>query len=206
MPTFRVIYPAAAQKFLAALPAATLPQSLSDQLFECIESYITLQEITAIASSSPTTALEVSKIRYLLFTLEGNLNEFYIFWQRLDTLLTRFERTYRRSVLNSALTAQFKMTRRLLEQENAAVISARSVHVHERRYFDRKSPLRRMSLDALEHPSDWLPHRRRDWKRVKVAKLRKARQRNDTVLRILKKALIGINRVLLRSDGTFVEP
>jgi hypothetical protein len=203
---FRVLYPAAAQKFLAALPTAKLPQSLSDELFECIESYVTLHEIHAIASSNPTGALGVSKIRYLLFTLEAHLNEFYIFWQRLDTLLTRFERTYRGSILNSALSAQVKIIRRLVEQENAAVISVRGMHVYKRRYFDRTSPLRRMSLDALEHPSDWLPPRRRDWKRIKAAELRKARQRNHTALRVMKKAFVGLNRVLMCSDGTIARP
>jgi hypothetical protein len=206
MPTFRVLYPAAAQKFLYALPTTTLPQSLSDELFECIESYATLQEITAIASSNPSGTLGVSKIRYLLFTLEAHLNEFYIFWRRLDALLTKFERTYRRSFLYSALNAQLNIIRQLIEQENVAVISVRGRHVHERRYFDRTSPLRRMSLDALEPPSDWLPPHRRDWKRIKVAELRKARQRNHTALRLLKKAFIGINRVLMRSDGTIAQP
>ena len=139
MPTFRVLYPAAAQKFLYALPTATLPQSLSDELFECIESYTTLQEITAIASSNPAATLGVSKIRYLLCTLEAHLNEFYIFWRRLDALLTKFERTYRHSFLHSALNAQLKIVRRLIEQENLAAISVRGRHVHERRYFDRSS-------------------------------------------------------------------
>ena len=115
MPTFRVLYPAAAQKFLYALPTTTLPQSLSDELFECIESYATLQEITAIASSNPAGTLGVSKIRYLLFTLEAHLNEFYIFWRRLDALLTKFERTYRRSFLYSALNAQLNIIRQLIE-------------------------------------------------------------------------------------------
>ena len=206
MPTFRVLYPAAAQKFLYALPTATLPQSLSDELFECIESYTTLQEITAIASSNPAATLGVSKIRYLLCTLDAHLNEFYIFWRRLDALLTKFERTYRHSFLHSALNAQLKIVRRLIEQENLAAISVRGRHVHERRYFDRSSLLRRMSLDALEHPSDWLPPHRREWKRIKVAELRKARQQNDTALRLLKKAFVGINRVLMRSDGTIAQP
>ena len=184
----------------------TLPQSLSDELFECIESYATFQEITVIASSKPGPTVGVSKIRYLLFTLEAHLNEFYIFWRRLDALLTKFERTYRRSFLHPALNTQLNIIRKLIEQENVVVISVRGRHVHERRYFDRTSPLRRMSLDALEHPSDSLPHNRRDWKRIKVAELRKARQRNHTALRLLKKAFIGINHVLVRSDGTIALP
>jgi hypothetical protein len=45
---FRVLYPAAAKRLLAALPTAGFPQSMSDELFECIESYVTLHEIHAI--------------------------------------------------------------------------------------------------------------------------------------------------------------
>jgi len=201
-----MLFPSATEKFLQGLPSAGLPKPLLDELFECIESYATLDDASAIAAYNPSASLRVSKVRYLLFALEAHVNEFYIFSQRLDALLTRLERTYRSSEVSAALRAQLKSARQLIAAERSSTVALRGRHVHQRRYFDNTSPLRRMSLDALRHPFDYPAPERRLWKRIKVLELRRLRQRNHTALRLLKLAFIAINRVLLLPHGAIIPP
>jgi hypothetical protein len=201
-----MLFPSATQKFVAALPIVAFPIALSDELFECMESYATLHDISAIAAYNPSGFLSVSKIRYLLFALEAHFNEFYIFCQRLDSFLTRLDKAYRRSAVRVALQTQLDSTRRLVAHERSSIVAIRGKHVHQRRYFDRTSLLRRMSLDAIRHPSDYLPSDRKQWKHMKVVELRRVRQRNHAALCLLKIAFVGINRVLLSSSGTIIPP
>jgi hypothetical protein len=200
-----MLFPPATEKFLEALPRTTLPEPLLDELFECIESYATLDDASAIAAYDPSSSLRVSKVRYLLFALEAHVNEFYIFCQRLDALLSRFERTYRSSAVSAALRAHLQTARQLIAAERSSIVALRGRHVHQRRYFDHTSPLRRMSLDAVRYPSDHLPPERRHWKKIKVVELRRLRHRNHTALRLLKIAFVAINRALL-SRGAIIPP
>jgi hypothetical protein len=201
-----MLFPSATEKFLRALPSATLPKPLLDELFECIESYVTLDDASAIAAHDPAASLRVSKVRYLLFALEAHVSEFYIFCQRLDALLTRFERTYRSSKVSAALQPQLKRARQLIATECSPIVALRGRHVHQRRYFDHTSPLRRMSLDAIRHPTIRLTPEKKHWKRIKVLELRRLRQRNHIALRLLKFAFVSINRVLLLPPGAIIPP
>jgi hypothetical protein len=171
-----------------------------------MESYATLHDVAAIAAYNPSGALLVSKIRYLLFALEAHFNEFYIFCQRLDSLLVRLERVYRGSTVHTALRKRLDETRQLVARERFAIVTARGKHVHQRRYFDRTAPLRRMSLDAIRQAPDYVPPERKQWKHIKVVELRRVRERNHVALRLLKIAFVGLNRVLLSSTGAIIPP
>src|SRR5438093_2422405 len=87
--------PAATKRLLAALPPS-YPQSTDfDDFFECLESYATLLDVSTIAKYNPNGLLEISPIRYLLFSLEAHHNEFYIFTERVNVWPSRLERRYR---------------------------------------------------------------------------------------------------------------
>jgi hypothetical protein len=42
------LFPVAAQKFISKFPIEAFPRTLSDDLFECLESYVTLGDISAV--------------------------------------------------------------------------------------------------------------------------------------------------------------
>jgi hypothetical protein len=99
-----------------------------------------------------------------------------------------------------------EIARNQIAKERGSVVLVRGAHVHQRRHFDRTSPLRRMSLDAVRNPSDYLSANRKAWKRIKIVELRNLRQRNHLALRLLKLAFVSVNRVLFLPDVTIALP
>ena len=201
-----MMLPAAVERFLDALPEELRKDSVWNDLFECLESYEALTDISMIAMYNPEGKLNVSKIRYLLFTLEAHLNEFYIFTERINVFLKRLERSYCKHPVHEHIKAAVERAKDNIKAEQERIRKARGKHVHEKRYFDSGSDLRKMSLDRSRYGDDFTPPIRRQWKRIKVRELKKLRARNHIAFRIFKFALVDINKVLLNKDGTMTRP
>jgi hypothetical protein len=194
--------PAATKRLLSALPPSHLKSKDFEDFFECLESYATLNEVSAIAAYNPTGLISVSPIRYLLFCLEAHHNEFYIFTERTKVWLTRLERCYRGHSCFGALRKSLVAAHAAIDAEARAFREIRSSHVHAKRYFDRNHPVRRMSLHSIA--PDYIPPRRAEWKGTKVRELRAIRRRNQTAMRILKISSQSVVRILVRVDGTWI--
>jgi hypothetical protein len=170
---------------------------------ELFVAYQTLVEFPVFARSRPPKLLKFSKARLVTFWREAYLNEYYIYLQRLNALLTRVSRWYRKDTRLPRLPEAIQGLRDAVHEQFVDLERMRGSHVHEHRYQHSDPELQRLHLLELLAVESKLAGMRP----LYVRAVQKAKARNTQYFRrITKRAKDGLKLVFDCFAPAFIDP
>jgi hypothetical protein len=169
---------------------------------ELFFAYQTLVEFPVFARSRPPRSLKFSNARLVTFWREAYLNEYYIFLLRLDTLLTRMRRWYRKDSRLPRLPQAIEGLRDAVRDLFKDLEEMRGSHVHQHRYQHLDPELQRLHLLELLAIEGKLSSMRP----LYIRAIQKAKKRNTEYFsRITTRAKQGLQLVFECFASAFID-
>ncbi|MBY0506850.1 MAG: hypothetical protein K2X03_23220 [Bryobacteraceae bacterium] len=171
-------------------------------------SFETLKHIDTYLSTFPKPAPRgVTPNAYVRYHFENYLHETYILKERLMSIVTKLERSYRKDPAAQEFKERCRELRNMVEKTMAGISMTRGSHVHEMRFSD--ADLRALSMVDLLSRSKKFPIKkeyRSLYQQVVEAKLEVMRQ-NEQQLEILLDTYFGTIQVLVYTESSsFIFP
>ena len=173
-----------------------------------------LQNITKYMSYFPRTDSRIEKINYFKFLIITNINETYVFKERVVKYLKQFMRLYGKSNKYPEMKKECNNLIKIVEKKLDNIKTIRNTHVHSYRYSNKDiERLEKIDhiLELLEDtkgvfPRGFIPSFDKEFKEIRSKWKNTFIENNQTIKEMLNIIFNMINKVVFTEDGKLIHP